>query len=107
MVDGWLKRVWPLNPVDGVLRWLQNAVNQSCSYAGSKLGRETDNSRDGKDKIVQQHKVEVSQPLKPAVITQQVEVGNTWTNRHKLQSSCGFYTTAVNSNSNIHIYILP
>lgn len=59
-----------------VLCRLKDAINQRCSYAGSKLGRQTDDGRDGKHQIVQQYKVEVSEPLQAAVVAKQVKVGN-------------------------------
>jgi len=59
-----------VNSVDSVLRRLQNAVDQRCSYTGCKLGCETDDGRDGKHEIVQENQVEVTEPFQTAVVAQ-------------------------------------
>jgi len=64
------------NPTHGLPRWLQNAVNEGGPYTGCKLGRQTDHCRYGKDQIVQQDQVEITQPLQPAVVAEQVKVGD-------------------------------
>ena len=66
-----------VNSADGLPRRLQETVNESGSYTSCKLCCETDDGRNGKDKIIQEDEVEVAEPLEPTIVTQQVKVGNT------------------------------